>query len=83
MPFKLTLFLSIAAAISKDRIMSRWHSTSGRSALGAIAAECLASLGKPFPADRFGLHRKPTALLIGESQSLSAELVALGPVLLL
>jgi len=37
---------------------------------------------KPFSADRFGLHREPTALLIGESQSLSAELVAQGSILL-
>ena len=38
---------------------------------------------KPFSADRFGLHREPTALLIGESQSLSAELVVQRSILLL
>ena len=38
---------------------------------------------KPFSADRFGLDGESTALLIGESQSLPAELVAQGSILLL
>ena len=38
---------------------------------------------KPFSADRFGLDGESTALLIGESQSLPAELVAQSSILLL
>ena len=40
-------------------------------------------LQEPLSADRLGLPREPTALLIGESQSLSAELFEQGSILLL
>ena len=35
---------------------------------------------KPFSADRFGLDRESTTLLIGESQPLPTELIAQGSI---